>query len=189
MPALVVVLPLMLMGALPASAQGKSKADIGISWARLGESDMTLPAGWVMAVTGHITDQLAIVSEVGGNYKSVTPVPTLPGSAAGVNVDVSEHSFLGGGRYAFGRNARVRPFAQTLVGISRVSGGASVSGVDISKSVTALTFQPGGGVDVQVSPRVAIRVQADYRLLTQDDLGTGWQYRVATGVVFARGGR
>ena len=190
MPVLAIIaLPLLLLAASPASAQKRSSADVGVSWALLAESDMTLPVGWVVAVAGHITDQLGIVGEVGGNYKSVTPVPTLPGSAAGVSVDVSEHSFLGGARFAFGGNAKVRPFVQALVGMSRLSGGASVSGVDVGMSINALTVQPGAGFDVQIGPRVSVRLQADCRWMTLQDIGSGWQYRLATGVVFALGGR
>ena len=182
MPALAIVaLLLILLAVSPASAQGKSKADIGVSWALLYESDLTLPVGWVAAFAGHITNGLSIVGEVGGNYKSV--------NVSGVSVDVSEHSFLGGVRFGSGGNAKVRPFVQALVGYSRIAGGGSVSGFNVGVSVNALTFQPGGGVDVQVSPKVAVRMQADYRLLTQADLGTGWQVRLAAGVVFALGGR
>ena len=93
MPALAIIaLLLMLLAISPASAQGRSKADIGVSWALLAESDMTLPVGWVVAVAGHITDQLAIVGEVGGNYKSVTPVPRLPGRPQGYWVSMPSAS-------------------------------------------------------------------------------------------------
>lgn len=178
MPALAIVaLPLILLAASPASAQEKSSADIGVSWALLGESDTTLPAGWVAAVAGHMTDHLAIVGEIGGNYKSV--------SAPGGYIDVSEHSFLGGGRYAFGRDAQLRPFIQTLVGMSRTS----LSRTEVGVSVNVFTVQPGAGIDFKVSPRVAVRLQADFRWMTLQDIGSGWQYRLATGVVFALRGR
>lgn len=178
MPVLAIVaIPLMLLGVSPASAQEKPSADVGVSWALLGESDMTLPVGWVAAVAGHITDRLAIVGEIGGNYKSVR--------APGGYIDVSEHSFLGGGRYGFGRDAQIRPFIQALVGMSR----ASLSRNEVGVSFNALTVQPGAGIDFKVSHRVAVRLQADFRWMTLSDIGSGWQYRLATGVVFALGGR
>jgi Outer membrane protein beta-barrel domain len=173
----ILAIPLMLLAALPASAQQKPSVDVGVSWALLGESDMTLPAGWVVAVAGHVTDHAAIVGEIGGNYKSA--------SAPGGPIDVSEHSFLGGGRYAFGRDAQVRPFVQTLVGMSR----ASFSRTEVGVSFNAFTVQPGAGVDFKVSPKVAVRLQSDFRWMTLQDMGSGWQYRLAAGVVFALGGR
>ncbi len=173
----IIATPLMLLDASPASAQKKPSVDVGVSWALLGESDMTLPAGWVASVAGHVTDHLAIVGEIGGNYKSViTP---------GGYIDVSEHSFLGGGRYVFGRDAQLRPFAQTLVGMSR----ASFSRSEVGISYNAFTVQPGAGIDFKVSPRVAVRLQTDFRWMTLQDIGSGWQYRLAAGVVFAVGGR
>jgi hypothetical protein len=173
----ILAIPLMLLAALPASAQEKPSVDVGISWALLGESDMTLPAGWVAAVAGRVTDHVAIVGEIGGSYKSV--------SAPGGYIDVSEHSFLGGGRYAFGRDAQLRPFIQTLVGVSR----ESLSRTQVGVSVNAFTVQPGAGVDFKVSPRVAVRLQTDFRWMTLQDMGSGWQYRLAAGLVFALGGR
>ena len=123
MPVLVIVaLRFTLSAASSASAQKKSSVDVGVSWALLAESGIALPVGWVAAVAGHITDRLAIVGEVGGNYTTV-----------------------------------------------------SESGVDVGLSFNALTVQLGGGVEFQVSPRMAVRLQADLRWMTLQAIGSGWQ--------------
>jgi len=63
--------------------------------------------------------------------------------------------------YPDGSISAVTPFAQILVGGSHISGGVQFDGA----LTTGFTYQPGGGVDVRVTPNVGIRLEGDYRVI------------------------
>jgi hypothetical protein len=145
----------------------------GYSFLRDHEIDENLH-GWVAAIAGYVTDWLAIVGEVGGNY---TTVPFL-----GTDIDVSAHSFMAGPRVSSSRSD-VTPFGQFLVGGLR----GSASALGQSESATEFAIQPGGGVDVGLRPNAGIRVGADYRRILSD-LGIN-EFRFYAGVVLRSGTR
>jgi opacity protein-like surface antigen len=66
-----------------------------------------------------------------------------------------------GGSYATCKACTLGPFAQVLVGGSHVSGGIEWVGA----MTTATSVQPGGGIDINLSPKWGVRVQGDYRLI------------------------
>jgi hypothetical protein len=173
------VILLMLSAAPLAATPQNSRADLAVSWGLLATSEEEIPVGWLAAFGGHVNDWLTIVGEVGGNYKSINEF--------GINLDLSEHAFLGGARFWLGEDRRVRPFFQVLAGISRASAGADVFGLSIDVSNSFFTIQPGGGVDIGIMPRTAIRIQGDFRSLTSGQGTT--QFRLATGVAFGLGRR
>lgn len=166
--------------AVPASAADTPEADVAVSYSVLRQLDadveQTSPLGWVAALAGNFTDWFAILGEVGGNYKSF--------DAGGMDVDVKIHSFMAGARFTNRRSAGALPFGQVLVGAARTIGTV----IGISRSTTAFAIQPGGGVDIGVGPRVAIRLQGDYRLL-RDEGETFSEFRFAVGAVFGFGAR
>jgi len=169
---------LMLAVAAPAAAQDKARPDVAISWALLAAEDMTIPVGWVGAVSVPLGKNLAVVGEVGGNYKTMTEY--------GVDVNVSELSYLGGVKVQ-GGSPKARPFVQTLFGGARYSGGADVEGYNVAVSQTGFAIQPGGGVDVYFSKSVGLRIQGDVRFVTLEGESAA-EYRFAVGVAFAFGG-
>jgi hypothetical protein len=65
-------------------------------------------------------------------------------------------SYLGGVRVAIPGNAKVKPFAQFVIGAEHCCGS------------TDLAFQPGAGVDFAVSPTLDVRVQVDFRTVRAD---------------------
>jgi hypothetical protein len=163
----------------PAAAQTTvPRADVAVSYSILRDFDLdeTFPVGWVAAVAGNLTDQLAVVGEVGGNYTSIDVFAT--------SIDLNVHTFLGGVRYASRANADYMPFAQFLAGAARASGGA----FGVSASNTGFALQPGGGVDIALNAGTAVRVQADYRAV-RDSGDTTSEFRFAAGVVFNLGSR
>jgi hypothetical protein len=175
--------------AVPAAAQQPLKADAAFSWAllvaqaELYTDDYTaIPVGWLGAVSVSLTKNLAVVGEFGGNYKSMT----VTEYGYDIDVDVSEHAFLGGVKIQ-GDSPKTRPFFQTLFGMSRYSGGSSVGDYDVSVSSTGFAIQPGGGVDVFFSKRIGLRIQGDYRFVSGDE-GSSNEFRVAVGVVIGFGG-
>ena len=174
-----IAIVLVLLAGSAASAQQKPTNDLAISWGLLAESENTMPLGWVVASTSHINERVSFVAEFGGNYKTV--------ESLGVNVTLSEHSFLGGVRFRPAPSSKVTPFIQALLGVARVGGGASVAGFDVNVSKNMFAIQPGGGVDIEVAKNTAVRIQGDLRVLT-GDYGTN-QFRLAMGIVFGFGGK
>ena len=87
-------------------------------------------------------------------------------------------SGLGGARYALFKNNRITLFAQTLAGFERFS--------EPGFSEIGPAVQPGGGLDLYVSPTVFIRVQGDYRWSQAND-ATYHAYRIVAGMGVAIG--
>ena len=83
-------------------------------------------------------------------------------------------AYLGGVRVPLVGIWRVRVFGQVLAGVERFS--------EPGLAQSAFAFQPGAAVDVRVIDRLGVRVQADYRGVTQDDI-TYREMRVAAGAV------
>jgi hypothetical protein len=152
------------------SAQTGS-GDIAGSYAFLHDSDLNFPSGWVIAATRNLTPRVGIVGEVGGNYGSLDVL------------NLRQHSFLGGVKFQAPNASAVTPFAELLAGTTLL--GASVEGN--SDSWFVYSVQPGGGVDIAVSPNVRVRIQGDYRYNRRDGLGFN-QFRFASGVVYGFGG-
>ena len=135
---------------LPVVAQDTSKVEVfgGYSWAG-GNFH-----GWNSSVTGNVTKRLGIVADFSGHYGN-----ELEGS---ILVKQDAHSFLFGPRYSF-RGKRFSPFVYALVGVTRFHASATVSGQRLSDSDSGFSSALGGGLDVRVNDRVAIRAfQIDY---------------------------
>ena len=159
------------IAAAPATASAQTQSgEIAGSYAYLHDSDLNLPTGWVFAANGNLTPRIGIVGEVGANYGRLDVL------------NVRTHSFLGGVRFRAPNGSAVTPFAQLL-------GGTSLLGVSTeagSDSRFVYSVQPGGGVDIAVTPNARIRLQGDYRYNRRDGFGFN-QFRFATGVVYAFG--
>ncbi len=161
--------------ASPAAAQ-EEKGDVAFSYSLLHDSDIeeTFPAGWSLAVNGHLNPVFSLVGEVGGNYKTM--------DLLGSDLNMSVHAFMGGIRFRNDRGKLV-PFAQVLAGMAR----ASASYLGESENSSEFAIQPGGGVDFRVSERFGVRVQGDYRMINGED---SWnEFRFAVGGVLGFGSR
>ena len=105
-------------------------------------------------------------------------------------------TYLFGPQFTYRGNEHVTPFFHILVGgahdTSSFAGVSSpgISNSSVSSSANAFAFAPGGGLDVNVSPHIAIRVaQVDY-LLTKfkdDEDNRQNNVRVSAGIVFRWG--
>lgn len=144
------ILCLMIVASLPAMAQDVPKAELfgGYSWAG---GDFH---GWNTSITGNVTKRFGIVADFNGNY----------GSELGlVRIKQTAHSFLFGPRFSLSRGKRLTPFVYALVGVTRFQESATISGQKLSQSDTGFSSALGGGLDVKVNDRVAIRAfQIDY---------------------------
>lgn len=103
--------------------------------------------GWNSSMSGFFTRNLGVTADFSGSY----------GSPSGVSLRL--HSFLFGPAVRFPNASRITPFAHALFGGGRLS--ASVSGLG-SGAETDFTWAAGGGIDVNASRHLAIRLgQAD----------------------------
>jgi hypothetical protein len=130
----------------------------------------TLPYGWNVDVSGVVRPMWAIVGEVGGLYKSEN------------SVTLREHSYQGGIRGFSAVTPMLTPFVQVLIG-------GLTSGCSGCSSVSAFSVQPGGGVDIKGTPKIDVRIAADYRrvFFKDEDGGGRNDFRMVFGVVFHTG--
>jgi hypothetical protein len=110
--------------------------------------------GWQASANGNLSHHLAIVGDFGAQYKTL-----------GGLVPVNSYQFLFGPRMVF-RGPRFTPFVHFLFGgIKEGTGSFSitdpVSGLSVSipgASSTGFGMGIGGGIDVNISDRFALRV-------------------------------
>lgn len=163
---------LMACIAAPARAQGTSRGDIAITYtferAQIpAAGTWNLPAGFAAAVAVKISETASVVGEFGMN--SMNPEK---GDEPGIRIGY--RTFMGGVR--FGTRGNIAPFVQALAGGLMYYEGPA--------SATSLGVELGGGVDVKVLPRLAVRLQADYQYGRVFGVGTH-HIRLGAGVAFA----
>jgi len=131
--------------------------------------------GWNASFAPEVTDRLDLVMDAAGHYGSE--------DVGGTPVDVDTHSLLFGLRYGSPKRTPVRPFVHVLAGLLRVGVGVSVLGVSVSDAEWGFSLGGGGGVDLRLSDRLALRlVQADY-LSAWIAEERGDLFRLSTGLV------
>jgi opacity protein-like surface antigen len=112
--------------------------------------------GFNVTGAGHFNEWFSLAGEVSGHYEG--------GDAL--------HYVTGGPRVTYRNDSRVEPYAHVLAGAAFANSNANFALV------------AGGGVDVKVSDKVAIRaVQVDYAPIFFDNF-TLHNVKVSTGVVF-----
>jgi hypothetical protein len=130
-------------------------------------------AGWIAGVARPLSSWLAIVGEASGHYKQRQSLDDT--------VRLSFHALMAGPR-ASARLGRLTEFAQVLAGAAH--GQASAFGIEVA--TTALSVQPGGGVDVPIGSRWAARLEIDYRWIrsSRDGRESASQLRASAALVF-----
>jgi hypothetical protein len=135
-------------------------------------SDDAFPAGWFAGLAHRVWRRVDLVGEVGGQYKH--------GVTLDEDVTMTFHAVLAGPRVSI-RLGPASGFSQALVGIVH----GSASGFGASVSVTDLSIQPGGGIDVPLAGRFAARFEMDYRWIRgADSREAANQFRIAAGLVY-----
>lgn len=159
-----------------ASAQGQEispriEAFAGFSYLRLDaglRNDRDLN-GFNTSFTYNFNRFIGATGEIGGNYGNA--------SASGAKAD--QFLFLFGPKFAYRGNSRVTPFAHVLPGVVRLN-------VDFGANDTSTTqfaLATGGGLDINVTDRIAVRgAQADYIMTRLGGIQNN--LRVSTGFVF-----
>lgn len=150
--------------AAPALAQDDSRVDVSAGYASLHAYDggATFPRGWFGSVGADVAGPLAAIGDVSGSYKSM--------GGLDIRIGVRIHTFMGGPRVQW-RSHRVAPYAQMLFGVARSASIFTVPEETLSDVRHHFAMAPGGGVDVQLSNRVAARVGANLRLI-RSEIGT-----------------
>lgn len=129
-------------------------------------------AGWLISWGNYFTRFLGVVGEIGGSYKTSQPLGEVPALKA------SLYNFMGGPKVALHQRHAIVPFAQVLLG--SVRGGNNSAG-----HVSRFSWQPGAGVDINLTRSLGIRLQGDYRRISLDGASLK-QFRLATGIVFGK---
>ncbi|HEX8494172.1 MAG TPA: outer membrane beta-barrel protein [Pyrinomonadaceae bacterium] len=145
-------LVLLLAATLSIVAQETPKAEVfgGYSWAG-GNFH-----GWNTSVTGNVNKWFGVTADFSGHYGS-EQFGALEEKQRGL-------SFLAGPRFTLRRGKRFTPFAYALFGgvnyrVSLEAAGQHVA----SASDTGFNMALGGGLDIKVNDRVAVRAfQIDY---------------------------
>jgi hypothetical protein len=151
--------------------------------------------GWQGSANFNLNHHLGIVADFGGQYKTV----------AGI-VPLNSYQFLFGPRMSF-RGPRMTPFVHAMFGgikegISSFSVTDPVLGtINVpGASSTGLGMAFGGGIDVNISDRLALRVpQFDWTLMRESSIDpttllptTSWNksaIRIGIGLVIKAGGK
>ena len=155
--------------------------------------------GGSTSIAFNLNRYLGLVGDFGGfNETRLQLAIGNPPVAAGTYraVDAGTvFTFLGGPRLSYRRYDRVTPFAQVLFGGIRASKESLCpSCVPLLPEETAFAMTGGGGLDVKVNHRFAIRlIQAEYMMTRFKDLDTGSSatqndMRLSTGIVLRFGG-
>jgi len=172
---LVLVTSILLVLSCFAVAQDNPKAEIfgGYQYLRANTGvsgvDSINLNGWNASVNGFFTKNFGISADFSGIY----------GSPFGAST--SFYTYMFGPIVRFPNSSKIQPFAHALFGASH--GSVSASGLG-STSDNGFAWAAGGGVDVNVNHRFAVRLaQADYLMTTFSNTNQN-NFRYSAGVVF-----
>jgi opacity protein-like surface antigen len=162
---------LVLLLARPATtAEGVvPKAELfgGYSYTKGGDQSLH---GGEASLALRLTRWIAVEADASAHY----------GSELGIST--SRLFFLAGPRFVY-RSPSLSVYTHYLAGGVRSRAGITVVGVDITESRTDFALAFGGGLDVRISDRWAIRAQADYALIRADG-STEREPRFSAGAVY-----
>lgn len=134
------------------SAGAQADVDVGVNAVnRVHNQDTTtvFKGGWHAGASYRVKRIISVIAEASGDYHS------SEGHTTGL------YTYGGGVRFQGGDpKMRVRPFAQVLLG-----GGQDNAPGGTHETNHYPMINPGGGVDLGISPRVAIRLRLDFPLL------------------------
>ncbi|HEY7617937.1 MAG TPA: outer membrane beta-barrel protein [Terriglobales bacterium] len=155
---------------------------LGYSYARadIGSTDRANLNGWNGSLEGKVFPWVGIVADVSGHYgtQNFPRICTTPGPCPPVPVDGSVYSAVFGPRVSVSVG-RIRPFAHAMFGVSHVNLDSSF----VNGSDTSFSSALGGGIDYNLVPAIAWRVQMD-NLQTRFFSDTQNNFRLSTGIVF-----
>jgi opacity protein-like surface antigen len=172
----------------PVAAQNKA-AELSAGYSFLSNDDLavnqkSLPWGFFFDSAFALNDWVSIAGDLNGHFKSgiepsaslgrvVPPLPTEDFQVFSFNrpetgfcspvvsdckVDIQTISAVGGPRFHLAAG-RARPFVHVMAGATR-----SLRKIEFfAHTSTNFTIQPGAGVDLDMTDRMALHIQGDYR--------------------------
>lgn len=171
-----------------ASAQHGSLVDVGVDYnyvrsnapaGSCGCFTMNGGSGWLAFNFNH---SIGIVGEIASQHAS-----DIYGTGAGLTLT----SFLAGPRYTWSGGRRLAPFVQVLLGGAHAGGTLAPGSSGLAGSANAFAMTAGGGFDINLTRRIALRAfEADY-YLTHFNNGVNDRQnnlRIAAGVIVRLGG-
>ncbi|HSE97810.1 MAG TPA: outer membrane beta-barrel protein, partial [Blastocatellia bacterium] len=128
--------------------------------------------GFIVSVAGNPSPYIGIVGEISGHYGNVTRTGVTPDP----QFDADVYYFLFGPRFT-ARRGNINLFAHTLIGAARTK-------VEFADSETDFAFAIGGGMDINASKEIAVRLfQVDYAPIRANG-DTAHNFRFALGFVY-----
>jgi|GEM_PF-3666086 len=141
----------MLCMMAPVAAQDKP-VTVGIGYQFLAFDDSSFPLGLNLDVGAALTEQFALIGEVGWSRDAARQFGLR---------DITTAFHAGGGlRWSTGRDRRVGPFGQIVVGSERDTVDIEEFGRD---SQWKSLLQPGAGIVIRINRRQALFGQVDLR--------------------------
>lgn len=136
--------------------------------------------GWNASIAGNVNKWFGVVADFGGQYSNVKEVD--------FQEKIKSKTYLFGPQFSV-RYKRVTPFVRVLVGGAAIKTNAVESGQTFSFSDSGFVVAGGGGLDVRVTRRIAIRAfQLDY-MRTRFFGESQHNGRLSFGVVFRFGSK
>lgn len=136
-------------------------------------------SGWVAF---KFSRSLGVVGEIASQTVS---------NISSTGADLTLTSYLAGPRYTWTHADRLAPFAQALVGGAHAGGTLAPGNSGLPGSANAFAMTVGGGLDIGLTRRIAVRAfEAEY-FLTRFDNGVNEHQnnlRIEAGVLFRLGG-
>lgn len=126
--------------------------------------------GWAASLQYNLSSWLAIGAETSAHHEKDH------------GATVTRSSYLLGPRLSK-RGGKFTPFVYALGGIERTKGEVKVGSISISDSESETAVALGGGVDIELSHRFALAIEAD-DLLVRSNGKTHGTLRFSTGLVF-----
>jgi opacity protein-like surface antigen len=188
---LVLTLLILFSATASALAQESPKVEVfgGFSYLRddLDQGLLRDARGWNISANYNLNNFLGVKADFSGHHGERAYVDPLEVFKEKEN----NFTFLFGPQFSYRKNERVVPFAHVLLGARRskysweftdIVSGAPTGDGEFSDNAFTAAF--GGGVDLKLTKRWAVRlVQADY-LLTRFYGNTQNNLRIGTGFVF-----
>ena len=176
----VVIGSLLVSAASLADAQLRSAAEISSGYQLQHAFDSGFaPRGWFVSGGPYVIDGIAVVGEIARNdgARAVVDVAGL-----GSETPSDDTTYMGG--VLWRRPARpVTVFARFLVGARRVVFHRGMTGNAAGWSAAGPAMQAGGGIDIHVTARSAVRLAGTYLRFAGDEV-RGHSARLAVGTVY-----
>ena len=147
--------------------------DVAGGYSALSSSTGGLPFGWFGSAGFNFNDNFGIAGEVSGNYRSTTDDIT------GVTASRHEHSFLAGPRLVLVADKQT-VYAHFLIGVANASitsvGTFGRTTISTSTTDTVICYEPGLGVDLEITDKTTFRVEVNFRSLKSNGSVAEFQF-------------